>query len=43
MTPRALTDDIWLKIQKTMASKSCYDIQNIREIMEAILWKSDPF
>jgi transposase len=39
MARKALTDTLWDQLQSTMIKYGCYQTQNSREIMEAILWK----
>ena len=39
MARQALTDNLWEQLQVTMAQYGCYQTQNSREVMEAILWK----
>ncbi|WGV12325.1 IS5 family transposase [Psychrobacter maritimus] len=39
MARKALTDTLWEQLQSTMKDHGCYQTQNSREIMEAILWK----
>ncbi|PWK14100.1 putative transposase of IS4/5 family DUF4096 [Psychrobacter immobilis] len=39
MARTALTDTLWDQLQSTMTQHGCYQTQNSREIMEAILWK----
>ncbi len=39
MARKALTDTLWNQLQSTMIKYGCYQTQNSREIMEAILWK----
>lgn len=39
MARTVLTDEYWKQILKTMKSKGCYQTENSRNIMEAIIWK----
>ena len=39
MARQALTDNLWKQLQMTMKDHGCYQTQNSREVMEAILWK----
>lgn len=39
MARKALTDTLWEQLQATMIEHGCYQTQNSREVMEAILWK----
>lgn len=34
-----LTDEMWDRLKTVMQEKGCYDSQNNREIIAAILWK----
>ena len=37
MARQALTDNLWEQLQMTMKDHGCYQTQNSREVMEAIL------
>ena len=39
MARTTLTDMLWDQLQSTMIQHGCYQTQNSREVMEAILWK----
>lgn len=39
MSSRVISDKIWNQIQQNMQFYSCYRSRNIKNIMEAILWK----
>ncbi len=39
MARQALTDNLWEQLQVTMKKHGCYQKENNRAVMEAILWK----
>ena len=39
MARHALTDHLWHQLQETMIQHGCYQTENNRAVMEAILWK----
>jgi len=39
MLRRVLTDSMWEQLIVTLKSKGCYETENSRDIMEAIIWK----
>ena len=39
MIRTALTDDMWLQLQKVFKEFGCREFKNSRYVMEAILWK----
>ena len=39
ISPRVITDEVWVQIQKTMQFYGCYHSRNSKDIMEFTLWR----